>query len=225
MITKIYIVYKFDIYTQYNIIFVYKYITNCIEVIKMKLIGITGSIGCGKTTIAGLIRNLGYVVFDTDKWCRILYNQKDFLEVIKINFPQTFENGIFNKRKLRNHVFNNNKELKKLEKLIHPFLKKRLKNTIKNNSKNNDLLFIDVALLFEMGWNKYCSSIIVADVDRNIQKQRVMKRDNITSDDFDKIIKVQLDNEYKKILSDYVINTDKTLGLLKVELIELIERL
>ena len=101
----------------------------------------------------------------------------------------------------------------------------QLKNTIKNNSKNNDLLFIDVALLFEMGWNKYCSSIIVADVDRNIQKQRVMKRDNITSDDFDKIIKVQLDNEYKKILSDYVINTDKTLGLLKVELIELIERL
>ena len=84
---------------------------------------------------------------------------------------------------------------------------------------------MEVALLFEMGWDKYCSSIIVADVDKKIQKQRVMDRDNITSEDFDKIVKVQLNNDYKKVLSDYVINTDKTLGLLKIELINLIERL
>ena len=76
-----------------------------------------------------------------------------------------------------------------------------------------------------MGWNKYCSSIIVADVDYEIQKQRVMNRDNISASDFDKIVKVQLDNEYKKVLSDYVINTDKKLGVLKVELIKLIRDL
>lgn len=191
----------------------------------MKLVGITGSIGCGKTTIAGLIRKLGYTVYDVDNWCRKLYYQKNFIEVIRKNFPQVFDNCIFNKRKLRNHVFNNNKELKKLESLIHPFLKKKLLDTIKKNSKSNNLIFMEVALLFEMGWDKYCSSIIVADVDKKIQKQRVMDRDNITSEDFDKIVKVQLNNEYKKVLSDYVINTDKTLGLLKIELINLIERL
>ena len=191
----------------------------------MKLVGITGSIGCGKTTIAGLIRNLGYIVYNADNWCRKLYYQKDFIEVIRKSFPQAFENGVFNKRKLRNHVFNNNKELKKLESLIHPFLKKKFLDAIKKNSKSNNLMFIEVALLFEMGWDKYCSSIIVADVDKKIQKQRVMNRDNITSEDFDKIIKVQLNNDYKKVLSDYVIDTDKTLGLLKIELINLIERL
>ena len=191
----------------------------------MEIIGITGSIGCGKTTIAGIIRNLGFVVYDADVWCRQLYYQKDFLEVIKKNFPLVFENGIFNKRKLRTHVFNNNKDLKKLENLIHPFLKKKFIKVISKNSHNNNIIFVDVALLFEMGWNKYCTTIIVADVDYEIQKQRVMKRDNISEQDFENIVKVQLSNDYKKILSDYVINTDKPLSLLKVELIKLIKGL
>ena len=191
----------------------------------MKLIGITGSIGCGKTTIADLIKKMGYIVFDADKWCRNLYNQKDFLDVIKQNFPHVFENGVFYKRKLRNYVFSNNKELKKLEAIIHPFLKKKLISVIKKNAKSDCLIFIEVALLFEMGWNKYCSSIIVADVDYEIQKQRVMKRDNISAQDFEKIVSVQLNNDYKKTLSDYVIDTDKTINMLKIELINLIEGL
>ena len=191
----------------------------------MEIIGITGSIGCGKTTIAGLIRSLGYVVYDADIWCRKLYYQADFLNVINHNFPIAFENGVFNKRKLRTHVFNDNKELKKLEKIIHPFLKKKFLKTVFRNSRKNNVMFVDVALLFEMGWNKYCTKIIVADVDYEIQKQRVMKRDNISEDDFEKIVKVQLCNDYKKILADYIIDTDKPLSLLKVELINLIKGL
>ena len=191
----------------------------------MKLIGITGSIGCGKTTIADIIRKLGYVVFDADKWCRRLYYKKDFLDVIAVNFPQCFENGVFNKRKLRNLVFNNPKELKKLENLIHPFLKNKLLDNIKEYAKSDCVMFVEVALLFEMGWDKYCSYIITADVDYEIQKQRVMKRDNISAQDFEKIVKVQMDNSYKIHLSDYVINTDKSLNLLKVELISLLEGL
>ena len=189
----------------------------------MEIIGITGSIGCGKTTIADIIRKLGYVVYDADVWCRKLYFQEDFLNVINENFPLAFDNGIFNKRKLRTHVFNNNKELKKLENIIHPFLKKKFLNSIYKNSRNNNVMFVDVALLFEMGWNKYCTKIIVADVEYEIQKQRVMKRDNISEKDFEKIVKVQLSNDYKKVLADYVIDTDKSLSLLKVELINLIK--
>lgn len=213
---ELYTVNNVFVYNSYNILYWKK---------KMKLIGITGSIGCGKTTIADLIKKMGYIVFDADKWCRNLYNQKDFLDVIKQNFPHVFENGVFYKRKLRNYVFSNNKELKKLEAIIHPFLKKKLISVIKKNAKSDRLIFIEVALLFEMGWNKYCSSIIVADVDYEIQKQRVMKRDNISAQDFEKIVSVQLNNDYKKTLSDYVIDTDKTLNMLKIELINLIEGL
>ena len=93
----------------------------------MKIIAITGSIGCGKSFLANIIRSLGYVVYDADKWVKYLYYRQAFLKVIKQNFPEVFDaNGTFNKRKLRNLVFNNNQELKRLEKLVHPFLKQKL---------------------------------------------------------------------------------------------------
>ena len=192
----------------------------------MKIIAITGSIGCGKSFLANIIRSLGYVVYDADKWVKYLYYRPAFLKVIKQNFPEVFDaNGTFNKRKLRNLVFNNNQELKRLEKLVHPFLKQKLLNVIRKNSQTNRVFFFDAALLFEMKWNIYCQSVILADVDKNIQKQRVMIRDNISATDFEKIVSVQIDNEQKKQFVNAVINTDKTENLLKVELIKIIEEL
>ena len=192
----------------------------------MKIIAITGSIGCGKSFLANIIRSLGYVVYDADKWVKYLYYRPAFLKVIKQNFPEVFDaNGTFNKRKLRNLVFNNNQELKRLEKLVHPFLKQKLLNVIRKNSQTNRVFFFDAALLFEMKWNIYCQSVILADVDKNIQKQRVMIRDNIIAADFEKIVSVQIDNEQKKQFVNAVINTDKTENLLKIELIKIIEEL
>ena len=192
----------------------------------MKIIAITGSIGCGKSFLANIIRSLGYVVYDADKWVKYLYYRPAFLKVIKQNFPEVFDaNGTFNKRKLRNLVFNNNQELKRLEKLVHPFLKQKLLNVIHKNSQTNRVFFFDAALLFEMKWNIYCQSVILADVDKNIQKQRVMIRDNISAADFEKIVSVQIDNEQKKQFVNAVINTDKTENLLKIELIKIIEEL
>lgn len=192
----------------------------------MKIIAITGSIGCGKSFLANIIRSLGYVVYDADKWVKYLYYRPEFLKVIKQNFPEVFDaNGTFNKRKLRNLVFNNNQELKRLEKLVHPFLKQKLLNVIRKNSQTNRVFFFDAALLFEMKWNIYCQSVILADVDKNIQKQRVMIRDNISAADFEKIVSVQIDNEQKKQFVNTVINTDKTENLLKIELIKIIEEL
>ena len=192
----------------------------------MKIIAITGSIGCGKSFLANIIRSLGYVVYDADKWVKYLYYRPAFLKVIKQNFPEVFDaNGTFNKRKLRNLVFNNNQELKRLEKLVHPFLKQKLLNVIRKNSQTNRVFFFDAALLFEMKWNIYCQSVILADVDKNIQKQRVMIRDNISAADFEKIVSVQIDNEQKKKFVNAVINTDKTENLLKIELIKIIEEL
>ena len=192
----------------------------------MKIIAITGSIGCGKTFLANLIRSLGYAVYDADKWVKYLYYKKEFLAVIQKFFPQAFdENNNFNKRKLRNIVFNDNKELKRLENLIHPFLKQKLKQTIHKQAKKECFLFMDVALLFEMHWNKYCDTIILADVEPEIQKQRVTKRDNITNEDFEKIISVQMDNKIKERYADIIIDTNKTKEKLKVQLIKIIKEL
>lgn len=191
----------------------------------MKLIAITGSIGCGKTTLAKIVKGLGYTVFDIDGWVRRIYFQKDFIKVIAESFPGTVSNGQVNKRMIRDIVFSDHEKLAYLEGLIHPFLKETLKQVIRRNAGCRDLFFIDIALLFEMGWDKYCDFIIVADVDYEIQKQRVMKRDKVSADDFDKINNVQMDNKKKIELADIVINTNKPKNLLRSELIKIIERL
>ncbi len=191
----------------------------------MKLIAITGSIGCGKTTIAKELKKLGYTVFDVDGWVRRLYFKRDFIATIVKNFPETAVDGVFNKRKLRNVVFDDNLKLKKLESLIHPFLKDQLKEVIRKNAFSDDLYFLDVALLFEMGWDKYCDLIMVADVDSEIQKQRVMKRDNVSAEHFEKINNVQMSQAEKIALADVVIETDVPLNFIRVQLLSVIEGL
>ena len=98
-------------------------------------------------------------------------------------------------------------------------------NIIRKNSQSDKIFFLEAALLFECNWNVYCQTVILADVAKNVQKERVMARDNISAEDFEKIIALQMDNEQKKQYADVVINTDKTENLLKVELIKIIEEL
>ena len=191
----------------------------------MKLIGITGSIGCGKTTLASIIKNMGYAVFDVDSWVRTIYQNKVFLIQLQKLFPKSIQNSKADKKYLRKIVFSDQEKLHQLESLIYPFLNQKIRHLITKKAKDCDLCFLDAARLFEKGWDKYCDFVILADVDYHIQKKRVMLRDGISEDDFDKINNIQLKNSDKKVLSDVVIDTDKTLNLLKVELIQIIDGL
>lgn len=191
----------------------------------MKIIAITGSIGCGKTYISSMIKSLGYTVFDADKEVRLIYKNNDFLKMLKENFSSVFENGILNKNNLKKLVFNDKNKLKKLENLIYPFLKIKLKEKIRKSIKNSDFLFIDAALIFEMNWDIYCDYVILADVDKNIQKQRVILRDKISEEDFKKIIANQMDNELKKKMSDFVVDTNLSEGIVLSLLIKFISEI
>lgn len=187
----------------------------------MILVAITGSIGCGKTTISDILRHYGFVVHDVDKWVKLLYHGKDFLNVIKKRFPESFEEGYFNKRTLRNIVFNNPDKLKILESLIHPFLLQKLRKYIRKN-KTEGIVFVDLALLFEMHWERYFKYVILADVSYEEQKKRVMKRDHITAEDFEKINQKQISQQLKKELVDFVINTDVSKGMLIKRIFEIL---
>ena len=183
---------------------------------------ITGSIGCGKTTISDILRKQGFLVYDIDKWVKYIYYNNDFLEIIKKYFPETFTNNVFNKRVLRDIVFSNPEKLKILEGLIHPFLRNKVRKIIRKN-KNKGLVFVDIALLFEMEWDKYFDFIILADVDKNIQKERVMKRDNISAEDFEKIDKIQMPMEDKREMVDFIINTGVDRNKLNKSVLEVVE--
>lgn len=187
----------------------------------MILTAITGSIGCGKTTISNILRKNGFFVYDIDKWVKYLYYKKDFLNVIKKYFPEVFEDEIFNKRLLRKIVFDHPDRLKILESLIHPFLTKKLRKIIRT-SRDEGLVFVDVALLFEMNWDKFFDFIILADVDKETQQQRVMKRDNVTAEDFHKIDCLQMSMEEKKEKVDFIINTGKSLNKLQASVLNVL---
>ena len=191
----------------------------------MILAAITGSIGCGKTTLANIFKKLGYPVFDADAWVRRLYFKPDFIKVVLQNFPAAQTNGSFDKRKLRLIVFDDKKKLQKLESLIHPFLKRQLKAVIRKNAQNDDLLFLDAALLFELGWDKYCDFIITVNVDEKTQKKRVMSRDNVSLEHVEKIINKQMSQKEKVEKADWVVETDVPMNLLKISALEIINGL
>ena len=169
-------------------------------------VAITGSIGCGKTTISNILRKQGFIVNDIDGWCRELYYRDDFLEVIKKHFPESFIDNKFNKKVLRNLVFDDVKKLRVLESIIHPYLTKRLLDSVYDYS-GEEIIFTDVALLYEMGWDIYFDFVVLADVDYNTQKQRVMQRDGISAEDFDKINNIQMKRENKLDKVDVIIDT------------------
>ena len=129
---------------------------------------------------------------------------------------------IFLKRFLRDIVFSNPEKLKILEALIHPFLERKMRKIIRKNS-NTGLVFVDIALLFEMKWDKFFDFIMLADVDEEIQKLRVMKRDNITAEDFYKINILQMPRSEKIKKVDFVVDTDVSLNKLQAELLEVVE--
>ena len=189
----------------------------------MKIIGITGSIGCGKTTLANIAQGLGFGVYYADGATRRFYYQKDFIEIIDKNFAGVVVNGKVNKRALRNIVFNDRRELKRLEALVHPLLQKDLKLTIRKNARRAEMLFIDAAILFELGWDKFCDLIILADVDYEIQKKRVMERDKIAAEEFDRINDLQMDNKKKAVLADVIVDTNQPINRLRAEMIEIAE--
>lgn len=188
----------------------------------MYLIGITGSIGSGKTTLANIARELGYIVYDVDEWVRFIYKDGDFLQLLEKNFTGSVKNGVADKRYLREIVFNDKKKLAKLEGLIYPTLNAKIRKLITKGAKNNFIVFLDIALLFEKKWDKYCDFIILADADYELRKKRVMLRDKVSAQNFASIDNVQMSNDEKKDKVDIVINTDKPISVLKAEMINLL---
>lgn len=163
----------------------------------MKIIGITGTIGSGKTTTSSIIKNLGYNVFESDIITKKLYKKNKVKKIIvnifgkKINNLKTFKNEI-NLNLLGNHVFGDKSELIKLENILHPLIFKEKEKFIKKNLlKKKDKIFLDIPLLFKSKSYKECDYIINVHVKKSIQKKRVLERLHMTEEKFKNILKHQ----------------------------------
>ena len=171
----------------------------------MKIIGITGGIGSGKTTITKYIESLGYPIYIADDEAKKLLDLEEVINEIRKTFgEEVIENNLVDKKKLATFVFGNKDKLKQLNEIIHPKERQHFINWVKQI--NSEIVFKEAAILFESGAYKDCDYTILVTAPEDVRVERVIKRDNTTKEDIIKRIRSQWSDEDKAKLSNYVIN-------------------
>ena len=177
----------------------------------MIIIGITGSIGMGKTTVSNMFRILKIPVFDSDQVVsEILEKDYNIIEHISKIWPDTIslcrKQKKINKLLLGSKIFRSETERKKLESIIHPVVKKE-KTSFLEKSKDFCFVGLDVPLLYETGMDKNCDYVFLVDAKKKIQKKRVLNRPHMTEEKFEQINKSQWTFEEKAREKPLIIST------------------
>lgn len=172
------------------------------------IIGITGSIACGKSTVSNYLKSKGYIVIDADKIGHEALDDDYVKEKLILAFGnEILEDNKINRQKLGELVFGNSSNLNVLNSIVHPEIRKKILEKI---DKNNDqeFIFIDVALLFEAKFDDLVDKIIVVYVDKNTQLTRLMKRNSISKKEALSRIVSQMSPTEKAKLGDYMVNNN-----------------
>lgn len=170
-----------------------------------KIIGLTGGIGSGKTTIANHFMAAGIPVYIADDEARKIMQSEAIIDDIQKTFGTAiFEKGVLNRQKLAEIVFDNPDKLKLLNGIIHPAVKKHFENWISNHNQTPFIIY-EAAILFESGSYKNCDKIITVTAPLETRIQRVIQRDNTTRENVLKRINMQWDDNQRNAQSDFVV--------------------
>jgi len=186
----------------------------------LKIIGLTGGIASGKSTVSNYLINKGYHVIDADIIAReVVAKGSRGLEKIATTFGKSIlkENGSLNRKKLRNIVFNDEKALKQLEEITHPLIINKISEKLKN-LRNNDrfsLVFLDCPLLFEMSLEALVNEVWLISTTTANQISRIVERDKTDPLKAKKIIEQQMSLKEKIKKSDIIIKNNSTIEELK----------
>ena len=174
-------------------------------------IGITGSIACGKSTVSNYLRNKGYTIIDADKLGHTALTDNEVRERLEKSFGlRIIENNEISREKLGKLVFGNEENLKILNSIVHPYIRKQILQLQEIHSDER-LVFLDIALLFEAGFEDLVEKIIVVHVDEKIQLARLMSRNALSKEQAMFRIESQMSSKDKSILGNYVINNGGTI--------------
>ena len=171
----------------------------------MKKIGLTGGIGVGKTFVADIFQKMGYTVFSADTEAKkCMQESKDLKSTVIQNFgDEMYKNGVLQKEKLANIVFNDSEKLNELNQLVHPFVQLEFENWCKNQTSK--FVIKETAILFESRANKGLDAVICVSSPMEVRIKRVMERDKCSREKVMKRIAMQMPQETKEKLSDFVI--------------------
>lgn len=183
----------------------------------MILLGLTGSVGMGKSTTAQMFVEEGVPMFDADAAVHRLY-AGEAVPLIEREFPGTTANGTVDREKLSRQVVGNAEALSRLEKLIHPLVGKLRAAFLKDaEASGAKAVLLDIPLLFETGDPSQFRAVIVVSAPAEVQRARVLARPGMTPEKFDAILKRQMPDSEKRARADFVINTGEGLQSAKMQ--------
>jgi len=175
----------------------------------MSIIGITGSIASGKTTVAHLMAGKKYPLFNADTAVSNLYKKNYFIKILIKKF------NLKSKKKIKDQIKlileKNKNNLKKIESITHPFVRKEMITFLR---KKNKMLFLEIPLLIESKLNKYFDKLIFVEANKKIRLKRYLKKNNDRKI-FNLLNNRQLPSAVKENICDYTINNNYSLAILK----------
>lgn len=180
----------------------------------MKIIGITGNIACGKSTISNILRELGAYIIDADIVARqVMKSGEPAWKKVYEQFGEEYlqEDGEIDRKKLGNLVFSDTHALEKLNKIVHPIIVKAIEEQLEKLIKeaNYKVIVIDAALLIETGCHRLVDEIWLVTLPYDVQLRRLMERDNLTEEEARQRIASQMSQEKKKEYADVIIDNSK----------------
>lgn len=193
-----------------------------------KIIGLTGTIGSGKTSSAKIFKEkLGLPVIDADLVSsELLKKGGEGLEEIRKNFGDEYvlENGEYNRKLMARTVFKNPIELERLNSILHPLIKKEVDKQV-SDLKDYDYIIYDCPLLFESGEDNRVDEILVVTVNEEERKKRIKQRDGLATSEIDKRVSSQVSEDLKILKADTVIYNNADMKTLEIMLSDYLDSL
>ncbi|WP_181017848.1 dephospho-CoA kinase [Sneathiella aquimaris] len=178
----------------------------------IKLLGLTGSIGMGKSTVGKMFEKLDIPIYNVDARIHELYEPGGIaVEPVGAVFPDAIIDGRVDRPTLSKLVVGDDAAIKKLEQIVHPLVGQDRADFISKAEQNgHDMVVLDVPLIFETGGEENFDTIIVVSAPHHIQKSRVLERADMSEEKFHSILARQTPDAEKRQKADHVINTDCT---------------
>ena len=192
---------------------------------KPLIIGLTGSIGMGKSAVAAMFADEGVPVFDADAAVHDMQKAGgELVAEIEAAFPGTTTVDGVDRKALGAAVFGNRDELAKLESLIHPAVAERRKAFLASH-KDADMVVFDIPLLFEKGGQAGVDVTVVVSAPASDQRARVLARPGMVPEKFEQILKLQMPDADKRARADYVIDTGQDIAATRDDVRALVKKL
>ncbi len=192
----------------------------------MIVLGLTGSIGMGKSTTAKFFKQKGIPVYDADETVHQLYQDESVIKRITAIFEDCLTDNHIDRAKISRQIVQEPAKLVSLEKIIHPLVREKENAFVATHRENGDkLVVLDIPLLFETGGLERVNKIAVVSAPLEIQRQRVLQRDGWTEEKFQAVLARQIPDSEKRMRADFIIDTSKGLEYAENEVDKIVSHL